>query len=47
MPIKLRMVAERAYGYTPGGIKSDTMLALMMQMEDGSSALATSSFGLG
>lgn len=35
MPMKLRMVAERVYSYTPGGTKSAGMLAHMMSMEDG------------
>jgi splicing suppressor protein 51 len=33
MPMKLRMVAERVYGYTPGGFESDAMLASMMGAE--------------
>jgi len=40
MPMKLRMVAERVYGYTPGGFKSDAMLAQMMGVENGDSAYA-------
>ena len=40
MPMKLRMVAERVYGYTPGGFKSDSMLAQMMGVENGDSAYA-------
>ncbi|KAM0701253.1 hypothetical protein Q7P35_011614 [Cladosporium inversicolor] len=35
MPMKLRMVSERAYGYTPGGFKSDDMLASMIEVENG------------
>lgn len=35
MPMKLRMVAERVYGNTPGGSKSDAMLALMAGQEGG------------
>lgn len=43
MPMKLRMVAERVYGYTPGGFKSDDMLAQMMGVENGDSAYANMS----
>lgn len=43
MPMKLRMVAERVYGYTPGGSKSDAMLAQMMGIENGHSAYANMS----
>ena len=39
MPMKLRMVAERMYGYTPGGSKSDDMLAKMMRVESSDGAL--------
>ena len=35
MPMKLRMVAERVYGYTPGGFKSDAMLASKISVENG------------
>ena len=35
MPMKLRMVSERIYGYTPGGTKSDGMLSMMMDVESG------------
>jgi splicing suppressor protein 51 len=38
MPMKLRMVAERVYGYTPGGSKSDQLLAVMIGAESGDSA---------
>lgn len=43
MPMKLRMVAECVYGYTPGGFKSDDMLAQMMGVENGDSAYANMS----
>ena len=33
MPMKLRMLGERVWGNTPGGTRSDGMLALMMAME--------------
>jgi len=36
MPMKLRMVAERVYGNTPGGFKGDSMLAMMASQESGS-----------
>jgi splicing suppressor protein 51 len=35
MPMKLRMVTETVYGYTPGGHSRDVMLAMMMAHEDG------------
>ena len=35
MPMMLRMVAERVYGNTPGGFKSDTVLAMMVAQENG------------
>ena len=35
MPMKLRMVAERVYGNTPGGHRSDAMLGMMVSMEGG------------
>jgi splicing suppressor protein 51 len=35
MPMKLRMVAERVYGNTPGGFKGDSMLAMMAGQEGG------------
>jgi hypothetical protein len=35
MPMKLRMMAEEVYGYTPGGIKGDGMLADMLAVERG------------
>lgn len=38
MPMKLRMVAEKIYGNTPGGTRSDAMLGLMMGMEGGANA---------
>jgi hypothetical protein len=40
MPMKLRMVAERVYGYTPGGSKGHAMLAHMVGAEGGSGPLA-------
>jgi splicing suppressor protein 51 len=40
MPMKLRMVAERVYGYTPGGYTSGAMLGMMMSMEGGDGANA-------
>lgn len=40
MPMKLRMVAERVYGNTPGGHRSDAMLGMMMSMEGGAGANA-------
>jgi splicing suppressor protein 51 len=40
MPMKLRMVAERVYGNTPGGSKGDAMLAHMMGAEGGNGPLA-------
>jgi hypothetical protein len=40
MPMKLRMVAERVYGYTPGGSKGHAMLAYMVGAEGGSGPLA-------
>lgn len=33
MPMKLRMLAERVYGNTPGGHRSDAMLGMMMGLE--------------
>jgi splicing suppressor protein 51 len=38
MPMKLRMVAERVYGNTPGGSRGDAMLGMMMGMEGGDGA---------
>jgi splicing suppressor protein 51 len=38
MPMKLRMVAERVYGNTPGGHRSDAMLGMMMGTEGGGGA---------
>ena len=35
MPMKLRMAAERVYGSTPGGSRSDSMLAMMVNQEGG------------
>jgi hypothetical protein len=35
MPMKLRMVVESVYDNTPGGSKSDDMLALMISQEGG------------
>jgi splicing suppressor protein 51 len=40
MPMKLRMIAERVYGNTPGGSKGDAMLAHMMGAEGGNGPLA-------
>lgn len=40
MPMKLRMVAERVYGYSPGGAKSDQMLAGMIRAESGDGTYA-------
>jgi hypothetical protein len=33
--MKLRMVTETVYGYTPGGHGKDAMLAMMMAHENG------------
>lgn len=44
MPMKLRMVAEHVYGYTPGGFKSDSMLAQMMGVENGDYGLYADMF---
>lgn len=33
MPMKLRMIAERVYGYTPGGTVSEGMMQLMLMTE--------------
>jgi splicing suppressor protein 51 len=35
MPMKLRMVTEPVYGYTPGGRKRDGMMAMMVAYEGG------------
>jgi len=35
MPMKLRLLAEKVYGNTPGGHKGDAMLQLMMTTENG------------
>lgn len=43
MPMKLRMMAEEVYGYTPGGIKGDGMLADMLAVERGDHQLILSS----
>ena len=43
MPMKLRMMAEEVYGYTPGGIKRDGMLADMLAVERGDHQLILSS----
>ena len=40
MPMKLRMVAERVYGNTPGGHNGDAMLEMMMSSEGGDGAYA-------
>jgi splicing suppressor protein 51 len=40
MPMMLRMVAERVYGNTPGGFKSDTVLAMMVAQENGGGGVA-------
>jgi splicing suppressor protein 51 len=40
MPMKLRMVAERVYGYSPGGAKSDNLLPVLIGAESGDRAYA-------
>jgi hypothetical protein len=35
MPMKLRMVTEPVYGYTPGGYARDGMLGTMLAIERG------------
>jgi splicing suppressor protein 51 len=35
MPMKLRIVSERMYGYNPGGTKGEPMLAMKMEAESG------------
>jgi hypothetical protein len=40
MPMKLRIVAERMYGYTPGGAKSGQILAVTIGAESGDGAYA-------
>jgi len=42
MPMKLRMVAERVYGNTPGGSRSDAMLAMMVSQEGGTGSAFSS-----
>ena len=37
MPMKLRMMTETVYGYTPGGHKRDVMLGIMLDLENGKS----------
>lgn len=32
-PMQLRMFAESIYGSAPGGVRGDTMLAMMASME--------------
>lgn len=41
MPTKLRILAERKYGYTPGGHRSDAMLGFMIGTEGGESGMVS------
>lgn len=44
MPMKLRMLAEKVYGNTPGGFRGDSMMELMMQQESGRGPAVMSHF---
>lgn len=46
MPMKLRMLAERVYGNTPGGHRSDAMLDMMMGMESDDSGMASTTIDI-
>lgn len=49
MPMKLRMLGEKVYGYAPGVAPGgrDSMLQAMMGMEDGSQPGVMSHFDMG
>lgn len=46
MPMKLRMLAERVYGNTPGGHRSDAMLGMMMGIEGDDSGMSSTTIDL-
>jgi hypothetical protein len=39
MHLKLRLIAERVYGYSPGGSSNDSLLGIMTMAENGDNAI--------
>lgn len=46
MLMKLRMLGERIYGYTPGGHRSDAMLGFMIGTEGGDSGMVSATIDI-
>lgn len=46
LPMKLRMLAGRIYGYTPGGHRSDAMLGFMIGTEGGDSDMVSTTIDI-